>query len=278
MRFSLATLTRRIRNPRRSIIPLRPISAPATFATNLYRAAYLPTVQAWESALPRILAAYERSLSELQTDSAADLAVEIEQAEREGLSVNLRGVLGRWADMVARWHTRRWRGAVLSATGVDLDTMIGIGDTRETLAALIERNVALVTNIPDQARQRIADSVFRGLTNRTPVDRIAKELREAVAMARRRARNVAADQLVKATSALNEERRRQAGISAWSWVHSGKRHPRPEHEARDGKLYSDDPADVGTEYQGRTVRRAPDDRPGQLPYCGCTSRAVLILE
>jgi len=148
---------------------------------------------------------------------------------------------------------------------------------RETLGAVIERNVGLVKSVSDEARRRIADSVFRGLQNRTPAREVAKDIREAVALERRRALRIASDQTVKVAAALNEERRRQAGIMAWEWIHSGKLHPRPEHEARDGKLYSDDPADVGAEYQGRVVRKPPEDKPGQLPFCGCTSRAVLIL-
>jgi len=61
-------------------------------------------------------------------------------------------------------------------------------------------------------------------------------------------------------------------------VASAARQPRPDHEARDGNLYSDQPSDTGREYQGRTVHKAPEDKPGELPFCGCTSRAVLILE
>lgn len=89
---------------------------------------------------------------------------------------------------------------------------------------------------------------------------------------------MAADQNVKLSSALNEERRRQAGITSWSWVHSGKVHFREEHKARDGLLYSEDPGKVGDKYQGKRIRKPPADKPGELPWCGCTSRAVLILE
>lgn len=279
MRLDLAAMTRRAKNPRRSLIPIRPISAPATFATDLYRSCYAPVVQAWEAAIPRILATYERSLAEQVTDSPADLAIDLDATEREvsSLVVTLRARLGRWATMVEGWHRRRWRGAVLSATNVDLGTMIGPADVRTTLETAIERNVSLISDISAQARQRIADSVYRGLTERRAAADVAREVREAANMARRRARNIAADQLVKVSSALNDERRRQAGISAWEWNDSDKKNPRPEHQARDGFLYSDDPEQVGQEEGGKRVRKPPEDRPGQLPFCGCTSRAVLIL-
>lgn len=276
MRLDLAAMTRRAKNPRRKLIALRPISPPATQATNLYRAAYLPIVQRWEAALPRILAEYVRTFAGMTADSPGALRAEIDEAAESPLVV-IRAALGRWAATVEGWHRRRWIGNVLSATNVDLSTMIGPSDMRETIEAVIERNVGLVRSVSDETRRRIADSVFRGLTQRRSAEAVGREIREAVAMTRRRAKNIAADQTVKISSALNEERRRQAGIQAWIWEHSDKRNPRPEHEARDGKLYSDDPSDAGTEYEGRTVRKPPEDKPGELPFCGCTTRAVLIL-
>lgn len=165
-----------------------------------------------------------------------------------------------------------------TATAIDLATLIGPQDVRETLETVIARNVALVRSVSDQTRERIADAVFRGLQARTPPRTVAREIAEAVAMGRKRALRIAADQNVKLGSALNEERRRQAGIDSFTWVHSGKMHSRPEHVARDGKLYSENAERVGQEYEGRTIRKVPEDKPGELPYCGCTSRAVLILE
>jgi len=152
---------------------------------------------------------------------------------------------------------------------VDITAMVGAGDMRAPLGMVIERNVELVRSVGDQARSRISDAVYRGLAQRKAADEVARDIREAVDMGRRRARNIASDQLSKAAETLNEERRREAGLMAWEWVSSHKVHYRPEHKARDGKRYSDDPADNAP---------APQDRPGQLPYCGCTSRAVLSLD
>lgn len=280
MKVDLAAMTRRAKNPRRTVIPIRPIKAQATQATNLWQSAYRPVVQTWEAALPAILAEYERTLAEMTTDSPADVEARIGQAEAAAQSVMLQVsiALDRWAATVERWHRRRWVANVLSATSVDLSTMIGAGDMRMTIEAAIARNTGLIKSVSDETRRRVGDAVFRGLQNRTPSRDVARQLREAVGIERRRALRIAADQNSKLAGALNEERRRQAGISAWAWVHSGKLNPREDHLARDGKLYSDDKADHGREYQGKTVRKPPDDLPSQLPFCGCTSRAVLILE
>lgn len=281
MRIPLASMTRQARpNGRRKAIELRPITPPATKASNLYRAAYAPVIAIWAEAVPRIVAEYERSLAALQMDSAATLETAIETSATQAgaflLSVRLR--VEGWALIAEAFHRARWRRNVQAATAVDLQMMIGPQDVREALETLIARNVGRVTSVSDETKLRIADAVFRGYQARTPSRQLARELAEAVALGRKRALRIAADQNVKLSSALNDERRRQVGITEWQWIHSSKKHPREEHVARDRKLYTDDPAKVGREYEGKTVLKAPDDRPGQLPFCGCTSRAVLILE
>lgn len=271
MRYDLAGMVKRTRKPRRKSVILRPITAPATMASNLYASGYQPVVKAWESTLPAILAAYERSLAAMTQDSPAEVGAVLTATENEiaRLVLSIRIRLEAWAAKLEQYHRQRWRSAVLTATQVDIGTLIGPADARVTVAASIERNVGLVRSVSEQARTRIGESVFRGLQKRAPAAEVAKEIREATGMARRRALNIAADQTVKLASSLNQERRREAGIDTWEWVHSGKLHPREDHKARNGKRYSDDPADGAP---------PPNDRPGELPFCGCTERAVLSLD
>lgn len=266
MRFNLARMWRRAANPRRREVVLRKITAPATMASDLYAAAYAPVVEAWESALPEIESAYRRALSAQTTDSPADTATAISAAEADvtRLAITLRTRVQNWAVKVEKWQRDQWVGAVNTASSVDISTLIGAGDARDTVEAVIEANVGLIKSVSSQAQSRISDAVFRGMRERRNPDDVAKDIREATAMAKRRARNIAADQLVKITSSLGSERRRQAGISTWEWVHSSKLHPRHAHLERNGKRYDD--AD------------APNDLPGQLPFCGCTERAVLSLD
>jgi SPP1 gp7 family putative phage head morphogenesis protein len=264
MRFSLAAMTRRAKpGMRRTSIPLRTINPPGTLATDLYRACYLPVVQAWEAAQAPIMAEYERTLAQMTLDAPVDLGARLEFVERElqRLYLEITPRLRDWVYRVERWHRGKWRGAVLSATGIDLQTLIGPSDVAETLEAVLARNVALIRDVGQQAQGRILDAVFRGLTNRTPAREVAAQVREAVDMSRRRSLNIASDQLGKASSALDGERMRQAGIDDWKWVHSGKRHPRPEHLARNGREY--------------TFADPPADMPGEKPFCGCRKLAIV---
>lgn len=259
-------MAKRATNTRRREIVFRPIPAAPANASNLYASSYKPVIEAWTEAIPGIIAEYEQSLAELTTDAPADIGARIEMVERDFLTIliGLRGRIGQWSRTVEAWHRARWRQTVLTATKVDLNTMLGPQDVRTTLEATIERNVGLVRSVSDQTRTRIGEAVFQGLRERKPAREVAAQIRESVAMSRRRALNIAADQNVKLASELQRERRRQAGIDTWAWVSSHKVHFRPEHAARDGKRYSDDDA--------------PADLPGELNYCGCTERAVLSLD
>lgn len=262
MMFDLATMARRERNIRRPSITLRDIAPPATLATDLYLASYRPVVDLWTRAADRVIAEYERTLA-LTTDSPADLNATIEDAaaEFQRLFLLLRPRLNDWLVRTERWQRGKWRGAVLSATGVDLSTLIGPEGARETLVSYLEWNTALIKDVSAQAQKRISDAVFSGVTQRQPAREVAAKVREAVSMSRRRSIGIASDQLSKVTSALAAERRREAGIEKWEWRWSHKLHGRPEHIARDGKIYTDE--------------TAPADLPGTLPYCGCRERAVL---
>ncbi|WP_206610341.1 hypothetical protein [Croceibacterium ferulae] len=280
MKYKLAEMVKRAKpGMRRRAIVLREIVPPATLATDLYRSTYARVVQAWIGALPRIEAEYERTLAALTTDSPADVQAEIDGAAEQvnRLLLLLTPDLQTWALRVERFTRERWRGAVLSATGVDLGTLVGVDDVRATLETHIGWNTALVRDVSDQARQRIGNAVFDGLRNRTPAREVAKTIREAVAMSRRRSTGIAADQLSKLSSALADERRREAGITAFELIHSKKAHPRAGHVERNGNYYSDVPGDVGREINGKTLLAPPEDRPGQLPWCGCRSRSVIDL-
>lgn len=274
MKFSLPAMVRRARpGLRRRRIVLRDIRPPAVLATDLYRACYLPVIEAWEQAAEPIMAEYTRSLAQLTTDSALDLTAILDGIETglQRIVLDLLPELRRWSLRLEGWQRGKWRGALLSATGVDVGTMLGPEDMRETLETAVARNVGLIKDVSAQARGRIADAVFRGLNQRLPARDVAAEIRQAVDMSRRRARNIAAHQLSDVSNRLADERRREAGISKWQWKHSGKLHYRPEHRARDGKVYADTAAGASPP----DVLPPPEDRPGALPFCGCRSLSVL---
>lgn len=277
MPFDLPAMARRARNVRRKTITIRDIIPPQMLARDLASTAYAPIVAVWEDATPRIMDAYALSLAQMTTDSPADVQREIEAAEGEAsrLYLLLDARLRDWTLRVERWFRGKWRGAILSATGVDLGTLIGPEGVRASLETHLAWNADLVRDVSAQTRQRISAAVFDGLRARTPAREVAAKIREATGLARDRSTRIASDQLTKLTSSLADERRREAGIDLWKWRHSGKRHPREDHRARDGNLYADRPGGGGETVDGQRVLDPPEDRPARLPYCGCRSQSVI---
>lgn len=266
MRYSLKALTNRAKTTRRKSVTFRAIKPPGTLASDLYASTYAEVIKAWEQAIPAIMAEYERSLSALTTDSPEEIGQVLSATENEMTRVmlSLRIRLERWARKVEAFQRGKWRGAVLTATGVDISTMVGPANMRVPLGTAIERNVALVSSVSQQARTRIAEALFSGLTKRSPAREVAASIREATAMSRRRALGIASNELTNLTAELNRERATEAGLEYYEWVHSGKVHPREEHRDRNGSRFK----------YGEPV----GDEPGMAIHCGCTSRAVLSLD
>ena len=270
MDFDLAAMVKRARpTRRRKTVDLRPIQPTATQAADLYASFYAPVIKAWQEASERIEAEYARSLPAGTTrDSVFDIeaVIDRENSVLTRLILTLVPSLRRWALRMEHWQRGKWRGAVLSATGVDLDTLLSAGDVTETVEAFIARNVALVRSVSDEARSRIADITFRSFQEIRPTREVAKEMSAAAGLSRKRARRIAQDQSSKLAAALDQARQEQAGGSKFKWHHSRKLHPRQEHKARDGNIYAwTDPAIVG-------------DKPGMAPYCGCRAGFVLELD
>lgn len=265
MEYSLAEMFAQ-RKPRKRTVTFRPVTLPATMASDLYATAYAPVVKEWEQGIAAIIAEYERSLNQLTTDAAPELSGVIVSIENgiSQLTVSLRLRLERWAARIESAHRRRWNATVKQSTGLDVSTLTGPADMRVPLTTVIERNVELVRSVSDQTRARISDIVFRGLSEKKPVRAVAAEIREGVGMGRARALRIASDQSSKASATLNTSRAQEAGLEFYEWVSSGKIHFRPEHAARKGKRYK--------------YGHFGSDEPGLAIYCGCTARAVLSLD
>lgn len=282
MKYNLAAEARRTRNIRRSFIVLKDIAAPQMLATDLYQSTYRPIIDLWTAASKSIADEYARTLSTMTTDAPADVQREIEQASSATtrVALTLTPSLRTWALRVERAVRTRWVRQVYSATSVDLSTRLSVFDVEDTLQSYIAWNADLIQNVSDEIKQRVSNSVFSGLNERRPAQEVAKEINEAVGLGRKRSLRIASDQLSKVSASLAAQRREEAGLSVFAWVHSGKLHPRQNHLARDTLLYSEKASDVGKSVDGKVVHQAPprDDRAGMKPFCGCRERAVLVFE
>lgn len=265
MKFDLASHVKRPSKRPIVLANVKPTQAQADDLAILY----LRVVAAWAAGVDRIKAAYSAALSKLQTDSANDVgsAIDSIDAEVQRLILLLTPELRNWALRVETVQRGKWVSNVLSASSVDLSTVLSSSDVNETVDAVVNWNAALVSDVSDEAKRRIANAVFAGLQQRKSADDVAREIVEAVGMARARARRIAGDQTVKLGARLNQARQEQAGITHFKWRHSAKRHPRSWHLQRDGKVYAWTNPGIPA-----------DDMPGVPPFCGCTAQGVVTFD
>jgi hypothetical protein len=280
MRYDLATLAARQGLKRRetTFSPILITTAQANDLASIARQIIAP----WLNARSRITEIYARELDRrLQQDALDELTSLFAAlgAEVDRLVLDLTPALQNWAFRIEGWHRGKWARSVLAGTDVDISTLIGPSDSIEPIETFMARQTALIRNVSDETRGKIADLVYRGLQQRMPSNQVGRAIAKTLGLARRRANRIAADQSTKLAAALDAQRQREAGLTVWQWNHSGKLHFRPVHLARNGNWYADDPADQGASPSGKEIAAppAPDDLPGIPPYCGCTRQGILIL-
>ena len=248
--------------PRVQSVTFREIT-PTKAQSDTLAAIYLDVVRLWRDVGARVLTVYDPPALTTATQPEIDAVLTQGQNAANALTASLSIRLDGWAAALAAWHSRKWAANVLAASGVRIDGFLSNAMIADDLAASLNWNKSLIRNVSDQTRDRIANIVWSGWRARTPRNVIARQINEAVGLGVKRARRVAIDQTTKLSAALDTSRMLEAGLDEWIWRHSGKAHPRLDHLARNGKRY--------------TYKTAPDDLPGELPFCGCKKQAYLDL-
>lgn len=266
MPYDLAKIIKRSGKTRRKSITFRPITPPPALATSA-GAGLAAIPKFWEDqARARLVPIYTAGLAErAATDGAPEIQQQLTATEAASyaLVLDLGPQMRNWAIAVEQWHRKKFAGQVLTASGVDLTTLLSPqGDIVETF---YESMMALVRNIDDSTRNRVAGVIWRGYQQGTPRAKIAKEIAEQTDIERARAWRISVDQTTKLSARLDQARQEEAGIEEYAWAHSRKLHPRETHVARDGKIF-------------RWDKPPADGPPGTQPFCGCKAQAHLDLE
>lgn len=246
---------------------LAPIEMTEALKRDLYRLTLRP-VRAWQQAVAeQVLPAYGRALDSLTRDDESDDIAEIiriAEALVEGRTVQVTAEIEDWLKDAVRWHEQRWAASVKAAAGIDVFPLLSRPESLARVRAFRQRISSLVRNISETARKDIEEAVWRGLAEQTPRRQIGKELSERLGLQRARANRIAIDQAQKLNGKLTELRMEEAGLTQYEWRHSGKVRFRPEHKARNGKVYA--------------LGYPRGDTPGLKPFCGCVQMPVIDVE
>jgi hypothetical protein len=158
-------LASRVRRPSRRPITLANIAPTQAQAGDL-AALYLRIVAAWLVGIPRIVAEYERTIAAMTTDSPSDVQGSID--ERRGRDQSPGAVLTpdlrRWALQVERVHRGKWVRSVLSATDIDLDTILTAADVDDDRRSLDQVERRADPDVDAELRRGSAMRCSRGFS------------------------------------------------------------------------------------------------------------------
>lgn len=266
MRYDLRAMARRA-GVKRTAIDLRPIEPPAALGSEVEQAAFTILRATHEEIRARLLPIYEPRPNQTQDDASSTIAealAAVGNAIRR-LVVSIAPSMSRWSVRVEEWHRTRFAANVKAGTGADVVAFLTGHDAQDQVQAAASWAASLIEGLSDDLRKQVESLTWAAYANQTPRAELAKQLVERIGASKTRARFIARDQTTKLAANLDRLRQQEAGITEYRWRHSGKAHPRPEHVARDGKIFAwaDAPA---------------DGHPGTEPNCGCRALAHIRLD
>lgn len=270
MRYDLAAIVRRARPGwRPGVVAIRGVDLPVWSERELL-AIMVQLLRGWDRAYRQIVARYSLPAPDTaapvrDAPNETEAAIAAAEAEIGQLLLVLTPQFTDWVVRAEAEHRREFERIVKVATGVDLQTVVGLGPNAETLEVVLARLVNLVRGLNDDTRKALSEVIWRGFTQLTPRAKVAREIRGVMEASRKRAILIARDQTTKLAARLDQERQEEAGFRRYIWRHSRKLRPRLEHVARDGKLFE--------------WKKPPyDGHPGYAINCGCKAEAYLELD
>jgi SPP1 gp7 family putative phage head morphogenesis protein len=129
--------------------------------------------------------------------------------------------------------------------------------------SFVERNTALIKDIPSQSLSRIETKLRTGIEAGESLQKITATVQGELRIAKNRAKLIARDQTNKFMGKLTELRQTSLGVEEYVWSTSRDERVRPSHSAKDGKRFkwNDPPSDTG--------------HPGNEIQCRCVAIPVL---
>jgi uncharacterized protein with gpF-like domain len=181
-------------------------------------------------------------------------------------------VAGQMANAADKASSSAFHSAVQKLSGgLSIQTTQLTGDLNEVFTASVAENVALIKSISQQYLTGVQGAVMRSITTGRGFADLEPFLEKHKGITRRKAELIARDQVKKTYEGLNTGRMERAGLDKYIWRHSGgSQHPRKDHIAMSGKVYSlSDPPIIDE----RTGQRGG---PGDAINCNCRKELILL--
>ena len=236
--------------PERLFVPervLRPLAWPhqleQEYALALLGYARRFTRGVREVIIPRLatfLASSDKRLATRRADDLADSFDGLIESVRRRFFVRVRDAertVRRYLKLIEAFHRRRFLeeyGRVIA-----INPLIGKERwLREAMKLAEQEHVNLITSIPRDGLERVRRMVHDAVINGTRAEVLAAELVKTFGIAENRAMLIAVDQTGTWFGQLQKLRQQDAGIERYRWSTVNDARVRPEHQAREGRVFS----------------------------------------
>lgn len=170
-------------------------------------------------------------------------------------------IVARIGTSAATFNEQQFRAILRSVYGVDVITQAPAG-LRAALTQFEAENIALIKSIPQQALSRLQGRIVEAVRTGRTLQATKTMIREEFGVTDRRAQLIARDQIGKLNGQLTRLRQEQIGVDSYTWRGILDARERPEHVAREGRIFQWD--------------KPPDDgHPGEPINCRCSAEPVL---
>lgn len=165
------------------------------------------------------------------------------------------------ANNISRFNRKGFDRQITTVLGVN--PIINEPYLEAQVESFVERNAALIKDIPDQSIARIETKLRTGIERGESLAKMTATVQGELKIAKNRAKLIARDQTNKFMGKLTELRQTTLGVEEYIWSTSRDERVRPTHRANQGKKFkwSDPPAATG--------------HPGWDINCRCVALPVL---
>lgn len=200
----------------------------------------------------RVDAGEGKRIRERVAQAAAEMRASLNTPQLEALAE-------KFATRTATYQRIQLERQTRAALGADV--FIGDRALRSLVETFASENVSLIRGLTTEVAQRVERRAIAGVQAGKLHGTLAKELRAEFGLTESRAKLIARDQVGKLYGQINASRQKELGATKFIWRTVNDERVRPEHEERDGQVYSyDDPPD--------------GELPGEPILCRCNAEPI----
>lgn len=238
-----------------------------------------------------VISFYRRSMDDMLRDMRQDIKSQVLSRYRSDLAMDgivdwighvVDGIVAKWTknldlisvdianDVVGRTRKNYDKRihALLKRRGMIVNLQMS-ERVREQSKIAMEENTALIKSIGTQYLDKVRSAVWRSVKNGYDLESLTEQLSQIDGVERRRAKNIASDQVGKYNQAVEDARAEELGIEEAEWLHSSaSKVPRPSHVKAHGTVYN---LKKGLFLDGKWTH------PRQEINCKCGKRLIIKL-